>query len=421
MREELLQFIWSAGLFNQKDLSTSKGEGIIIYKRGVLNTIAGPDFSDARIRIGESEWAGNIEIHVKASEWNHHKHHLDKAYNNVILHVVFEHDFDVHNQAGDLVPTLVLSGRISKHMLSRYDQLKQAKGAIPCTDYFPDFPKIQFTSWLDRLLIERLERKAQTVELIFNQSKSDWLQTFYSCLMGYMGQNRNKLAFEELSRVVPFALLSKYLDNQNQVEALLFGASGLIPQDSDEAYVQKLNSDWNFLKDKHQLNEISTHWKFGGLRPEAFPTRRIHLFFTLVRSTQIFYNQLMQTDKMEWASISAEHTFWKHHYNFNSHTEKKLSSEISQGLKNLLIINAIAPFSFFYGKYTDSQEHIDYALTLLENCRAETNKYTKQWASLGYSATSASDSQSLIELTTQFCMHKKCVLCPVGKTLISKP
>lgn len=421
MKEELLQFIWSHGLFNRNELKTTTGEPVIIETTGTLNHVSGPDFLEARIRIGDTLWAGNVEIHTRASEWRHHKHQHDQAYNNVVLHVVYENDEAVQNERGEEIPTLVLAGRISQRTISNYEYLKFTKDKIPCASQFRDIANIQFKAWLQRMLISRLERKTMDIELMWKYSGKDWLQTFYVLFCGYLGQNHNKLPFQELARNLPFHILSKYANDGVQLESLIFGVAGLLENEVGDDKYNTLKSEFEFLQKKHGLKQISQQWKLGGIRPEAFPFRRLALLSVLSQHLQLIYEGLLNQDPVDLNVIPLGNMeYWNHRYSFEGAINTHKPIRITSGLNQILAINIFAPFLFFYGKQIGEESHMDFAINILEKTGAEKNKIVKSWIDIGFSPKSAADSQSLIELTSQYCDHKKCVICNVGKLIISK-
>ena len=421
MKEDLLQFIWAQSLYNQSNLESDSGEIISVQNNGIQNFISGPDFSDARIYIGENLWVGNVEIHVRASEWDNHRHQEDAAYNSVILHVVYENDKTVFNEKGESIPTLELKGRIHKETLRKYEHLFKSKAELPCSSFINQIPNIQFESWLQRLLIERLERKVNDINLIKNSIGGDWLETFYGLFAGYFGQNQNKLAFQDLARRLPFSILSKHADNRFQVEALLFGVSGLMKNGSSNRYESSLFAEYSFLKVKYGLNEVQQQWKFGGIRPVAFPTRRLALLATIIPRLQTIYGRMMNEKEFKWPSIDFEiESYWNSHYTFNDASDKQIPVSFSASFKSILEINALAPFAFYYGKETGTETSLDLAVKILENAKADSNRIIKWWASYQRVPINAAQSQAMIELKRQYCDHKNCVICNIGKSIILK-
>ncbi|MEZ4721605.1 MAG: DUF2851 family protein [Flavobacteriales bacterium] len=421
MQEELLQFIWKEGLFNSNALQTTTGVSLFFENRGQVNSISGPDFSEAKIRIDDTLWAGSVEIHLRSSDWFRHGHEKDKAYDNVILHVVFENDVEVQNSKGEIIPAFELKGRVPSTILAKYDYLKSTKNRIACADHVQDYPQLKFRMWLQRILVSRLDRKSRDIELIHNHSNADWLQTFYVLFAGYLGQNTNKLPFQELARKLPFAILSKHADNSLQLEAMLFGVADLLSKEARHDYEAELKREFDFLSRKYNLESIKQLWKFGGIRPDAFPFRRVALLASLVPFIQWSCDQVLSTNlkSIRWPEIPP-HEFWDHHYTFNKVSSKSSPIAISAGLQQLLGINVIVPFAFFYGRATGNEAFIDSAISFLESIDPEDNQHVKSWRSLNFRASNAADTQALIELTTQYCVHKNCVICSVGKSIISK-
>lgn len=421
MKEDLIQFVWSHQLYNQSNLKTADGDPITILKPGTLNMVSGPDFSDARVTIDGTNWIGHVEIHVRASDWYLHGHEKDVAYNNVILHVVYENDTLIKNQKGDTIPTLSLNGRLSKSIVNNYSALQLSKSRLPCSSFINDVSGFEFTQWLDRLLIERLQRKIKAIELIYRSSGCDWMQTFYMLFVSYFGQNQNKLAFQQLARILPYNIISKYLNRPLQVESLLFGVAGLVPTDTREEYPNSLKMEYQFLKSKHELSEINQIWKFGGIRPDAFPTRRMAQLGRLLPELQHIYQSIIDCSMIDWAlDLDISHPFWDRHYSFNDDKQRQKTLSISTSFKDIITINVFAPFAFHYGLEVGSERHKSYAVELLQSANPESNAIIKQWQKHNRCAGDAAQSQALIELTNQYCQHKNCVLCNVGKTIISK-
>ena len=417
MQEEILQFVWGHKLFNHKHLKTNSGEEIIILNQGSLNTIAGPDFIAARIRIGDHQWAGNVEIHSKSSDWFKHGHQNDKAYNNVILHVVFDHDMEVSLENGEQPFTLSLNGIVPKHIFDNYLDLKSNKASIPCSDQLKFVPNIVKEQWKNRLLIERLERKSTDVLEILKESNGDWLQTFYSLFSGYLGQNTNKQPFRELAQILPLKLLLKYQDNRLQIEAMLFGVANLIPEKDDD-YAEALKKEYAFLKQKHELTQVHSHWIFGGVRPQAMPYRRVAFLAAAVETLGDFRSSLINDLKINFFDSLELSEYWKRRYVFGIEPKSKVYS-FGDSFKLLIHVNVLAPYIYGFGVETDQQELKDRAIDLLETNPPEKNAIITKWSGLGEECVNAAESQALIELKTSFCNLKKCVLCNIGKSILS--
>ena len=423
MQEDLLQFIWANGLFNRSNLKTVDGLNVSISHVGYLNKIAGPDFSEGKVRIADTLWAGSVEIHTRSSEWNNHKHQFDPAYNNVVLHVVYKHDQEVLNQRGEQIPTIELDGRISSSIISKYEHLKASKSSIPCEHSFRSVSAISFKAWLERLAISRLERKTVDIELIHKYTRGDWMETFYIQLAGYIGQGRNKLAFQQLSRAIPFNTLAKHADNLFQLEALLFGVAGLlkISEPRDE-YEDRLVKEFAFLKIKYGLVEINVVWKFGGLRPPNFPSRRLALMASLFQKLASIQALVLGEGSLNDGAFEAQASdYWNTHFNFGVENERPHPVKLSLGLEQILRINVVVPYLFFYAIQVGDETFKEKAVELLNNTPPESNAITRRWNHLNVKPSNASESQGLIELSTGYCDHKNCVLCNVGKQILNHP
>lgn len=421
MHEDLLQFIWDSGLFNATELTTTAGDAVEVVSRGTLNTVAGPDFLNAKVQVNGTLWAGCIEIHTRSSLWDNHQHNFDSAYDNVVLHVVYDHDLEVKNSKGEVMPTVELRGRVKRTVMDRFEYLRANERRIPCSDHFPNYPGIQFKAWLERVLVERLARKTDDIDQLFAAAGSDWLQTFYVLMAGFFGQNHNKLPFQELARSVPINLLAKHADDPVQIEALLFGTAGLLPASASEDYVTKRITEYRFLQRKYGLSVIVQPWKFGGIRPHAFPTRRLALLAALVPHLQQLHSALLSGEEIRLHEMElCVDDFWARHYTFSQSNAEGKPLGLSKAFSALLETNAIAPYLFFYGKQHGDESTVEKAVHRLYEVEAEQNAVTKRWADLGFHAKTAAESQALIELNTHYCNVKNCVLCNVGKSIISK-
>lgn len=420
MVEDFLHFVWEHKLFNLSALHTTEGEAIIIHHSGFHNFSSGPDFSEAQITIGETKWAGSVEIHLRSSDWQKHGHSADAAYNNVVLHVVFENDQSILNDENQPIPALELKGRISANVIRKYESLKQSKAKIPCESSIGNIDEIRKSSWLNRVIIERLERKTMDVGLIFNQTGQNWQQTYYSLMAACLGQNNNKLPMLELARKVPYNVVSKMVGDSLKIEALILGAGGFLNQDAEGEYANALQEEYRFQKKKHALVEVSQGWKTGRIRPENMPVRRLVQLAGMVEFMPKAMHELLANGAYPWHEKSlAISPFWQQNYSLTKPSAKRLNASISQSLSDLLTINGHAPFLFFYAQMTGEQELKDKALSLLESLKPESNSILKTWTQLGLVPKNALDSQALIELEQQYCTHKKCVNCNLEKWIIS--
>jgi hypothetical protein len=262
MREEFLYYLWENRL-TDKDLKTTEGEAVEVVVTGYRNTDSGPDFLEAKIQIGDKLWAGHVEIHVKSSDWNRHGHQNDKAYQNVILHVVYENDIQVND-----IPTLELKGHFDETLFAQYQKFISSKGWIPCEKNIAQVPVFTRLSWLDRMAVERLESKSETVNKILEANQFDWEDALYKLIMRYFGLKVNNEAFEYLANILPFKTLLKHSDNLLQVEAMLMGCAGFLENEFTEEYPLLLKREYSVMKAKFNLLTMpAERWRFMRMRP----------------------------------------------------------------------------------------------------------------------------------------------------------
>jgi len=420
MVEDFLHFVWEHKLFNSNELKTTEGKTIVIHASGAHNFSSGPDFAEAQISIGDTKWVGSVEIHLKSSDWQKHGHSADPAYSNVILHVVFEDDMPILNDDSQPIPTLELNGRIRAEVIWNYQALKHSKSKIPCQNSISQISAIKRSAWLNRVMLERLERKANDVALIFNQSDKNWSQTFYSVIAACLGQNYNKLPMLELTRKLPFNIVSKSIDDPDQLGSLFLGVAGFLNDDFAEEYPARLKNEFEFLKRKNGLVEVSQGWKTGRVRPDNLPQRRLVQLAGIVEHIPYALSELFSKGEFYWDKVELNTpSFWNEHYTLTTEAKKILNSGVSRSMSDLIVINGHAPFVFFYGQVTGEEGFKEKALSMLEATNPESNKIVKLWSELGITSESALKSQALIGLAQQYCAHKKCVICNLGKSIIS--
>lgn len=421
--ERFLHYIWQFQLFEHQELQTNDGEPIQIIHTGLLNHHSGPDFSDARIEIGKTLWAGHVEIHKKSSDWLQHQHQEDAAYDSVILHVVYEYDQPIYRQDGTIIPTLELKGKIAKNYIKKYWLLLQNQQWIPCQAQFKgvlEFP-IRFSLWLDRLVIERLEQKTKPIHQLLEQNNNNWEQTFYQFLARGFGAKVNADTFEQLAKSIPLLVLSKHKNNLAQLETLLFGQAGLLEQDFEEEYPLALKKEYNFLQKKYKLTPLqASSWKFGRIRPANFPTIRIAQFAKLIQQSTHLFSKILAAatvkDIHELFSLKLQ-DYWLTHYQFDKETKQRNKS-LGKNAIDLLLINTIIPFLFVYAKAKDDSSFQDKALNWLTQLPAEKNSLISNWEGLGLKIDSAQDSQALLQLKNVYCNEKRCLECTVGDLIM---
>ena len=420
MTENFLQFIWKHRLFSKANRYSTKGDKIEILNVGKQNYDAGPDFFDARIKVNDVLWAGNVEIHIKSSYWYKHGHDSDSAYDNVILHVVFEDDLEVITNNKRSIPCLKLD--FHQDLLDNYNSLMASQKWIPCFDEIRNMEKFFIRNWMDRMLLERLERKSKEVYKILEQNKFSWEETFYQLLARYFGMKVNADPFQQLARSIPLKFLARQKNSLLQLEALLFGQAGLLCNDDcNDEYYQNLVSEYQFLSDKFKLTAMpGSRWKWLRLRPANFPTIRIAQFASLVyKSTSLFSKIKDATgyDDMYKLLECKASDYWINHYQFGVIAKSKQKQMGRTGIDGI-IINTVVPILFLYGESIGSQETKNKACELLEKIYPERNSIINKWKECGVEIKSAYQSQALLQLKSNYCDKFKCLQCEFGNRII---
>lgn len=423
MREDLLHYVWRLKKFVLDDLRTTDGEVISIHQFGHLNTHAGPDFLNARISIGDTEWAGNVEMHLKSSDWIKHKHSEDDAYNNVVLHVVYEEDAPIMRATGEKIPCLELKRRIPKKIQSQYLRLIYNEKRIPCEGATDEVASFTWKLWLERLAIERLEEKVAPINQGMKLTLNNREEVFYHFVAKNFGVKVNAEPFERLARSISLLILSKHQGNLFQIEALLFGQAGMLNREFVDKYPNELKKEYEFLRAKYNLTPIHfSEWKYLRLRPANFPTIRIAQFSALVFKSQRLFSRILwvknqkQIEELFDVGVSE---YWKSHYVFDKESSHR-NKNIGNGTIRLITINTIVPFLFHYGKEKKEEAFVDKALMLLNSLKAESNQIITMWKDLGIKPDNAAQSQALLQLKNNYCKHKKCLQCMIGNSIIGK-
>ncbi len=425
MQEAFLHFLWKLQYFDFYQLKTECGQDVEVLQPGLHNQHAGPDFSFAKIRIGGILWAGHVEIHIKSGDWLAHQHQNDPAYNNVILHVVWEHNTPhVKTKEGLTPPVLTLKERVSETVLNNYQSLLQADRQVPCATFLPTVPAIYKDFMLEKALAERIEKKAEKVNALLHANKNDWEQTAYQVLMKAMGFKHNGAAFEKLAANLLYKVIKKQ-EQLLQVEALLFGQAGFLSAKSPlDAYQKKLQGEYKFLRAKYKLSRglSANEWHFMRLRPANFPTLRLAqiaaVLFNYKNLMSLFTEAASKGDKQLFKEIK-QARYWQLHYHFG----KKYSSElpfIGRGSQQVLMINVAAPLLVARSAYLGNEDLYSLAMELLNGLKPEKNSITQHWETLGLKAKTAYESQALIELHQNYCLPKRCLSCRIGAHLMKK-
>jgi len=423
MTEEFLHYIWKFKLFDV-DSGVVSGESFEVIEPGTHNFDSGPDFLNARIKIEDTVWAGNVEIHIRSSDWFSHGHQNDMAYDNVVLHVVFVDDKPVRRKNDELIPTLELNGKFSDALYNRYQYFLSSRQWIPCEKFIHRAGRFIINNQLDRLLVERLEEKSEAVLDRLKVNGNNWEQTFYEFLARNFGFKVNSTPFEMTAKSLPLIYLGKHKDNLLQIEAMLFGQAGFLDEEvEDDEYYMKLGKEYLFLKKKFGLIPVDRHlWRFMRLRPSNFPTIRLSQFANLIHRSSHLFSKLLGIEKfpdlIPLFDVSVS-DYWQTHYTFGKESAKQ-SKKLGKSAVHLIMINTIIPFLFVYGKLKNEQKYIDRALIFLDQLPGEFNAIIRKWEELGMSTRTAYNTQALLQLKNAYCNRKRCLQCSIGNELLKE-
>ncbi|WP_047544979.1 DUF2851 family protein [Psychroserpens sp. Hel_I_66] len=423
MQEDFLHYLWLHKKLDMLHLQTTQYERLEIVNVGQHNHNAGPDFFNGQVRIADQLWAGNIEIHIKSSDWFVHGHEQDAAYDNVILHVVFEHDTEIFRSDNSTIPTLELKSFIASEILDNYQKLFSSKNKwINCEQDFAEVDEFILKNWQERLYFERLERKSKTIENILKSSKNDWEAVLFKLLAKNFGLKVNGLAFESVANSVEFSVVRKSSSKIEQLEALLFGLAGLLEKESSTSYYETLKKEYQFLKQKFQLDNLGvSNVQFFRLRPPNFPTIRLSQLANLYHREPQLFSKVISAENLdaiyELFNIKTS-GFWETHYTFDK-TSKQSTKKITKAFIDLLVINTILPLKFCYAKHKGASidENI---LEIVSSLSSEKNTIIDGFNQLKPCSTSALQSQALIQLKIEYCDKNKCLQCAVGNALLTK-
>ena len=419
MTEDFLQYVWQHQLLDH-GLATIDGQPVVVLHAGEQNRDAGPDFFNARVRVGEVEWAGNVEIHVRTSDWKTHRHSEDKAYNNIILHVVYEHDCEIVLHDGRRPPTVELKQYLHPSLIANYDALMRPDDSVvvPCANRITEVPVFMVRSFMERLAIERIETKTEVARRLLDESRGGWEQTCYWLMAHYFGGRVNALPFELLAKSTDQRLLYRWKDDPQRVEALLMGQAGLLEGCFEDDYPRKLQADYNAIGKAAALNPIGGYlWKFYCLRPSSFPTIRISQFAKLLsESSNVFATLLNISDikELEKKFDQCASDYWNNHYKFDKASDKASVKRIGKVQARSLIINAWVPLLFLYGVEHGQEQRKEQAVGLLEQMPAEDNAVIRRWQRAGIIPSNAVESQALIQLYNRYCAGRRCLECGIG-------
>lgn len=423
IQEDFLHYLWKFQFFAHKKLSTTDNRPIQIFKAGEHNLNSGPDFFNAKISINGQLWAGNVEIHVKSSDWYLHRHEKDENYDNVILHVVWQHDVDIYRKNNSVIPTLELRGFTSQNLLDNYHQLF-SKGTkyIHCESGISTVDKFTLNNWLEKLYIEKLLAKSNLISTLLVQSNNDWEAVLFKLLAKNFGLKVNGESFLNLANSFEFSILRKEQNKLQNLEALLFGQAGLLQEDQNGRYFNTLKEAYQFLCLKYDLAPLfKNQYQFFRLRPNNFPTIRIaqlaNLYF---KHKNLFSRVLSVKDRKDYNILFNTGTseFWKTHYNFNS-TSKRSVKILTKSFIDLLLVNTIIPLLFVYDKNSGKLDE-EKLFDLIRQIKPEKNNVIREFNNLKINTKNAFETQALLHLKNEYCNRHLCLQCAIGNVLMKK-
>jgi len=421
MKEDFLHYVWKFQKFRKTGFSSTDGETLHIRNPGSHNQHAGPDFFNAQLELNRQLWAGNVEIHIKSSDWYAHGHEKDAAYDNVILHVVWEHDAEVFRKDGTTIPTFVVKDFIVPETVSQYQNLfSKQKKWINCENELADVDDFIVDNWLERLYFERLERKEVLLHRELQASQNHWEALLFRLLCKNFGLKVNGDSFFSIAQSIPFQVVRKCGSKSEDLEALLMGQAGLLDQNIEDGYFLELKSKYAYLKHKFSLDNRSVvSPKYFRLRPPNFPTIRLSQFAVLYSKYQNLFAQIIGIQDLskyyELFDLSAT-DYWTTHYNFGVLSGKR-NKILTRKFIDLLIINTVLPIKFSYAR-KQGQDVLDEIIKIASEIAAEENSIVKKFNSIRKMASNSYQSQALLELKNEYCDKNKCLQCAVGHTIV---
>ena len=422
MKEDILQYIWKFQYYNNSELTCTDGRSLFIYDAGNYNSHQGPDFSQAKIKIDDTTWAGNIEVHIQSAHWNLHKHSGDTNYDNIILHVVWQHNAEIKDVSGNNLPTLELQSRVSKLLLEKYRQLMMNPKFIPCENQLSELNELTLNHWKERLVVERLISKSSAILQDLKVANGHWEEVFWWSIAANFGLKINSTVFKQIAHSLSVSILSKHKHNLLQLEALLFGQAGLLNEEFKDKYALMLQKEFIFYHKKYGLKRVDGKLLFLRMRPANFPTIRLAQLAKLIYESEHLFSRLKETDSVKDVRKMFDlvaNDYWHYHYVFDKETEFKEKRLGTQMIDNI-IINTVVPVLFAYGLHRDEIAYKERAISLLENLSPEKNAITNGFSHLKFENKNAYDSQAFIQLKNEYCQHKLCLQCSIGNSILKR-
>jgi len=420
MKEDFLHYLWKFKKFDTLNLKTCNQEEIIISNVGQYLKLAGPDFFNAQITIGNQKWAGNVEIHIKSSDWYLHQHEKDSNYENVILHVVWEHDSEIYRSNNSEIPVLELKNYVCKETVENYKKLLTPKSWIFCEKQLQGIPQFALTNWQERLFFERLERKSKPVLELLQSTNNDWEAVLFCLLAKNFGLNTNGEIFLKIAQAIPFSVIRKECFEVENLEALLFGSSGLLDVEKEDSYFKDLKFRYFYLLHKYQIEKSCVEpVQFFKHRPDNFPTIRLSQLANLYHSQQNLFSKITDLNSVEVVyeifRISVT-PYWETHYQFDKESPKK-TKKLTKSFIDLIVLNTIIPLQFAYAK-SQGKEVSEDIIAVLNEVEPEKNSIIEKFNSFGIFTKNAFESQSLLQLKNEYCNRSKCLDCAIGMELL---
>lgn len=420
--ESLLHYVWQNRLFYPSNIVSDAGEPVEIINPGVHNTDAGPDFRCAVVKIGDTQWVGNVEIHIDGEDWYRHNHHTDREYTNVTLHVVTvpsrRKPMDMN---GRVVPEIVL--RYPKEMDETYEWLTTSAFDIRCKGIIPELTQLERDSWLDRLLIERMQQRSERVVMIHEESGGDWEQTLFIMLARAIGQGVNSDGMQDVARRSLLKIAQK-LSSVEQIEALLFGRAGLLEREEGDEYYKKLRREYELLRVRFELSELQTKisLKMLRLRPKSFPTIRIAQLSAIIFASQgnlsVRFGTLNLKELSRALTVKASE-YWDNHYDFGKEEKSREEKWLGGNTKMLMLINGVVPWLYARARKMGREREEENILKMLEFMKAEKNHLIESWKRVGLSPQNEAEACALIHLSKNYCAPRKCLLCRFGQKMLT--
>ena len=429
--EQLLHYVWKHKLFPLVELKTTDGKPVEVIDPGLHNHNSGPDFFNAKVKISQTLWVGNVEIHNKSSDWFLHGHDKDQAYDNVVLHVTGKPDIEVTNTAGQYIPQMVLE--VPSTIRENYEELLRTDQYPPCYQIIPDLTTLNIHAWMAALQTERLEQKTEAIIRRVKRMNGSWENAYFLTLARNYGFGINGDTFEEWATHIPFSAIAHHRDKLFQIEAVFMGQAGLLDINAiperyqqealNEGYYAKLRNEYLYLAHKFSLCPMDyKRWKFLRLRPQNFPHIRLSQLANLYYERKTGLSQLVECkDLFSLQSLLSTKVtpYWETHYTFGSISDLN-EKNLSPFSMNLLMINTCIPMLFAYGRHSAKEALCNRAFDFLEQLKAENNYIIRLWKECGLTVKNAGDSQALIQLKKEYCDKKECLRCRIGYEYLKK-